>query len=106
MNYFGICSGICSGDRNERNIKNVIFPLIKPLAMSYLEVFKMLVTGREFFGLRDFYRLHNYDIDKKIISQIEFVTCVCKYLFANKCLTVLFENGSLIICMQLMIWGI
>lgn len=65
MNYFWICSGICSGDRNERNIKNVIFPLIKPLAMSYLEVFKMLVTGREFFGLRDFYRLHNYDIDKK-----------------------------------------
>ena len=37
-------------------IKKMIMPLIKPLAESYLEVFRSVVTKREFFGLRDFYR--------------------------------------------------
>nr|XP_034331576.1 E3 ubiquitin-protein ligase rnf213-alpha [Crassostrea gigas] len=46
--------GICSG---ERSIKKMIKPLIEPLAESYLEVFGMVVSQREFYGLRDFYSL-------------------------------------------------
>eukprot|EP00105_Crassostrea_gigas_P007930 XP_011422347.1 PREDICTED: E3 ubiquitin-protein ligase rnf213-alpha isoform X2 [Crassostrea gigas] len=46
--------GICSGDGH---IKKMIKPLIKPLADSYLAVFKMVITRREFYGLRDFYSL-------------------------------------------------
>lgn len=34
----------------------MIKPLIEPLAESYLEVFGMVVSQREFYGLRDFYR--------------------------------------------------
>lgn len=47
-------SGICSGDKD---IKKIISPLFKPLAVSYLEVCTIGDTRREFFGLRDFYRL-------------------------------------------------
>lgn len=46
-------SGICSGDTN---IKKMISPLFEPLAESYREVFGMVVSQREFYGLRDFYR--------------------------------------------------
>lgn len=64
IEYF---SGICSGDKI---IKEIISPLIEPLAVSYIQVFQMLVTRREFYGLRDFYRLY---------SSFVFYECaVCK----------------------------
>ncbi|XP_062591685.1 E3 ubiquitin-protein ligase rnf213-alpha-like, partial [Saccostrea cucullata] len=46
--------GICSSNKR---ISKMIKPLIKPLAESYLQVFKSVITKREFFGLRDFYSL-------------------------------------------------
>nr|XP_022293483.1 E3 ubiquitin-protein ligase rnf213-alpha-like isoform X1 [Crassostrea virginica] len=48
--------GICSAP-DKKPVKKMIMPLIKPLAESYLEVFRSVVTKREFFGLRDFYSL-------------------------------------------------
>ena len=46
----------------------MIKPLIKPLAESYLQVFGMVVSQREFYGLRDFYR---QGLDKfKIMSDL------------------------------------
>jgi len=44
-------------------MKTLIEPLIKPMSEAYLEVFNMATNSdkskkkREFFGLRDFYRL-------------------------------------------------
>ncbi|XP_061169263.1 E3 ubiquitin-protein ligase RNF213-like isoform X1 [Saccostrea echinata] len=46
--------GICS---SKKRISKMITPLIKPLAESYLQVFKSVIAKREFFGLRDFYSL-------------------------------------------------
>lgn len=47
-------SGICLGDKD---IKKIILLLFKLLVVLYLEVCKIGFIRREFFGLRDFYRL-------------------------------------------------
>ena len=48
--------GICSNDENDR-IRRWLEPYFQPFADAYISICKKQEREREFFGLRDFYRL-------------------------------------------------
>lgn len=53
LHYYVDSRGICA---TENETEWSIGDLVQPIAESYLELFKVHVNKREFFGLRDFYR--------------------------------------------------
>lgn len=49
------CSlGICNGDKHTQELMT---PYLRGLAKAYLQVYRSQDSGKEFYGLRDFYRL-------------------------------------------------
>ena len=58
--FVSCARGICSNDESDP-IRQYLKPLLELLAKSYLDIVRSQTgEGKEFFGLRDFYRFELY----------------------------------------------